>query len=212
MAQQQGRDENKKKVVWGITGSGDKLSETFEVMKTLREEYEDRIDIRVYLSKAGEQVIKYYKLIKPLKESFSDYKVEKNANSPFLAGQLQLGNYDFFLIAPATSNTVAKMAMGIADSLMSNSAIMGMKAFTPVYIMPSDYKEGTVVTTLPSGREMKLRIRKEDVEHVKTLQNMDGVTVLENPQDIIDLFRQQLGEPNSTSDSTSDSTSGQNNA
>ncbi len=191
MTQQQ---ENKKKVVWGITGSGDRLTETFQVMKDLSEEYEDRVDIKVYLSKAGEQVLKYYKLIKPLKETF-DYKVERSANSPFLAGQLQLGKYEFFLIAPATSNTVAKIAMGIADSLMSNSAIMGMKAFVPVYIMPSDYKEGTVITRLPNGREMKLRIRKEDVEHVKTLQNMDGMTVFEGPQDIIHLFRQWFGEP-----------------
>ncbi len=193
MAQQQGSDEKKKKVVWGITGSGDRLVETFEVMNNIRKEYEDEIDVRVYLSKAGEQVIKYYKLVKPLKEKF-DYKVEKDANSPFLAGQMQLGKYEFFLIAPATSNTVAKLAMGIADSLLPNSAIMGLKAFIPVYIMPSDYKEGTVVTTLPNGREMKLRIRKEDVEHVKTLQNMDGVTVLEGPEDIADVFRQHFGE------------------
>lgn len=186
-------NEKKKKVVWGITGSGDRLAETFEVMSNIRKEYGD-IDIRVYLSKAGEQVIKYYKLIKPLEENF-DYKVERNANSPFLAGQLQLGKYDFFLIAPATSNTVAKIAMGIADSMLPNSTIMGLKAFVPVYIMPSDYKEGTTVTKLPNGREMKLRIRKEDVEHVKELQNMDGVTVLEEPEDIINVFRKHFGEP-----------------
>lgn len=33
----------------------------------------------------------------------------KFANAPFLAGQMQMGKYDFNLIAPATSNTVAKI-------------------------------------------------------------------------------------------------------
>lgn len=189
------KDKSKRKVVWGITGSGDRLNETFEVMNAIRKEYKDEVDIRVYLSKAGEQVIKYYKLLKPLKENFGEYKVERNANSPFLAGQLQLGKYEFFLIAPATSNTVAKIAMGIADSLLPNSTVMALKAFVPVYIMPSDYNEGTVVTKLPSGKEMKLRIRKEDVEHVKELQNMDGLNVIENPEEIKRVFRQQFGEP-----------------
>ena len=37
------------KVAWGITGSGDKLEETYEAMLGIREEYDD---IEVFLSKA----------------------------------------------------------------------------------------------------------------------------------------------------------------
>jgi len=147
-----------------------------------------------YLSKAGEQVIRYYKLVNDLNETFGKFFVEKNPNTPFLAGQLQTGRFEFLLIAPATSNTVAKISMGIADSLLSNAAIMALKAFVPVYIMPSDYEEGVVVTKLPDGKDLKLRIRKEDVEHVKKLSKMDDVYILEKPEDIYEVFEKHFGD------------------
>ncbi|MEM3588063.1 MAG: archaeoflavoprotein AfpA [Candidatus Jordarchaeaceae archaeon] len=181
-----------KKVAWGITGSGDRLRETFEVMKKINEEFEDLVDIRVYVSKAGEQVLKYYKLSHELIEVFDKVWVEINANSPFLAGQLQMGKFEFLLIAPATSNTVAKISMGLADSLLSNAAVMGLKAYVPLYIMPSDYEVGTVITKLPNGRDLKLRIRAEDVEHVRKLSKMEDVHILEKPEDIYEVFRKHF--------------------
>jgi archaeoflavoprotein AfpA len=185
--------KKKKKVVWGITGSGDRLIETVEVLRDIREKYAEDVEIRVYLSKAGDQVVKYYKLTDVLKESFGRIWVEINPNSPFIAGKIQTGAYEFLLIAPATSNTVAKISMGIADSLLSNTAIMALKAFVPVYIMPSDYKEGVIVTKLPDGRDLKLRVRKEDVEHVKKLSQMNGVFILEKPEDIYWVFEKHFG-------------------
>jgi archaeoflavoprotein AfpA len=184
--------KKKRKVAWGITGSGDRLVETVEIMKEIRKQYHNEVDIIVYLSKAGDQVVKYYRLFDDLKENFDRIQVEINPNSPFLAGQLQLGKFDFLLIAPATSNTVAKISMGIADSLLCNAAIMGLKAFVPFYIMPSDYEEGMIVTKLPNGRDMKLRIRKEDVKHVKKLAGMDGVFILEKPEEIRQVFKKHF--------------------
>lgn len=185
-----GKEETKKKkIAWGITGSGDKLVETIEIMRQIQKQYEAKADISVYLSKAGDQVAKYYKVANELKENFSRIRIEINANSPFLAGQLQLGKFEFLLIAPATANTVAKISLGIADSLLSNAAIMALKGFIPVYIMPSDYKEGIITTKLPDGQNLKLRIRKEDVEHVKKLTNTSDVFLLEKPKDIYQVFK-----------------------
>jgi archaeoflavoprotein AfpA len=186
-------ESKKRKVAWGITGSGDRIRETFDAMKKIKEEFEDRADIRVYISKAGDQVAKYYKMSHDIEEAFDKVWVEINANAPFLAGQLQAGKFEFLLIAPATSNTVAKISMGLGDSLLSNSAIMGLKASVPLYIMPSDLVEGVVVTKLPSGKDLKLRIRKEDVEHTRKLSKMDNVFVLEKPKDIRDVFRKHFG-------------------
>ena len=190
MEEKEGR--KKKKVAWGITGSGDRLVETVEIMKEIKKQYENERDIIVYLSKAGDQVVKYYRLVNDLKLNFGKVWTEINVNSPFLAGQLQLGRFEFLLIAPATSNTVAKISMAIADSLLSNAAIMGLKAFVPVYIMPSDYREGIIVTKLPSGRSLNLRIRKEDVEHVKKLDGMDDVFILEKPEEIYQVFKKHF--------------------
>ena len=180
--------KKKKRVAWGITGSGDRLLEVFDVMKQIKNQHKDDLKITVYLSKAGDLVIKYYNLFKVLQEEFEKTQVEVNSNIPTLAVQLQSGKIEFLLIAPATSNTVAKIATGIADTLLTNAAIMALKAFVPVYILPCDYKEGVTVTQLPDGSEMKIRVRKEDVEHVKKLTAMNGVFIVETPQDIPKVF------------------------
>jgi archaeoflavoprotein AfpA len=189
-----GSEKNKgKKVAWGITGSGDKLSETIEIMKQIEKRYGNSVDIEVYLSKAGAIVLKYYRLEDELKESFRRVMIETDSNSPFLAGWLETGKYEFLLVAPATSNTVAKISVGIADSLLSNSAIMALKGFIPVYIMPSDYREGTITTRLPKGKDIKLRVRREDAEHVRRLEKMKDVFVLERPKDITKIFKKHFG-------------------
>ena len=189
MTEHLARVEKKRKVTWGITGSGDRLPETIDIMKKIRKEYQNEIDLRVFLSKAGEQVLKWYKLHDPLKQNFEKVLVELNSNSPFLAGDLELGKFEFLLIAPATSNTVAKIAAGITDTLLCNSAIMALKASVSVYIMPSDYKEGTLTTRLPDGKDLKLRVRKEDAENTRKLSLMDNVFLLEKPEDICDVFK-----------------------
>jgi archaeoflavoprotein AfpA len=181
------------KVAWGITGSGEKLPETIDLMEELKKKYEGRVDIRVYLSKAGEQVAKWYKLYEPLKRNFDKLWVESGPNSPFLAGELQVGKFEFLLIAPATSNTVAKIAAGICDTLLCNSAIMALKAFVPVYIMPSDFKEKRILTKLPDGSNLRLRIRKEDARNSRTLAEMEGVTVLEQPENVREVFKKHFG-------------------
>jgi archaeoflavoprotein AfpA len=182
----------KRKVAWGITGSGDRLPETLQIMKQTKDHYKNEVDIRVYLSTAGEQVIKWYKLHDHLKQSFEKILVELGPNSPFLAGDLQLGKFDFLLIAPATSNTVAKIVAGIGDTLLCNSAIMALKAFVPVYIMPSDYKEGKVTTQLPNARKLELRVRKEDAENTRKLSSIESVSVLKNPNDISKVFKKHF--------------------
>ena len=186
------KNQRKSKVAWGVTGSGDRLAETIRTVQEMRESYGSRVDIRVYLSKAGEQVIKWYKLYDQLKRSFDKIQVELGPNSPFLAGDLELGKFELLLIAPATSNTVAKIVAGICDTLLCNSAIMAMKSLVPVYIMPSDYKEGLMITRLPDGKDLKLRVRKEDADNTRKLAHMDGVFVLEKPDQIPKIFKKHF--------------------
>lgn len=182
----------KRKVAWGITGAGDKIAEFIEVMKEIQKEYTDTVEIQVFLSKAADLVLKYYNLETDLKQSFQKVSVELNSNAPFLAAWMQMRKYEFLLIAPATSNTVAKIANSIGDTLLTNAAIMSLKAFVPVYIAPSDYKEGVVYTRLPNGKEMKLRVRKEEVEQVRKLKCMEDVFVLEGPQKIRKVFQKHF--------------------
>ena len=180
----------KRKIAWGITGAGDKIAEFIEAMKKIKKEHEATVDIHVFLSKAAETVLKFYNLETTLRQSFEKVKVEVNANAPFLAAWMQNRKYEFLLIAPATSNTVAKIANGIGDTMITNAALMSLKAFVPVYVFPTDYEEGICITKLPNGKEMKLRVRKEEVEQVKKLRSMEGVHILEGPQKIPDVFKE----------------------
>ncbi|MCX8153653.1 MAG: archaeoflavoprotein AfpA [Candidatus Bathyarchaeota archaeon] len=183
----------KRKVAWGITGAGDKIAEYIGAMKEIQKEYADTVEIHVFLSKAAELVLKYYKLEADLKQSFQKVSVEINSNAPFLAAWMQMRKYEFLLIAPATSNTVAKIANSIGDTLLTNAAIMSLKAFVPVYIAPTDFKVGTVSTILPNGKEMKLRVRREEVEQVEKLRRMEDVYVLEGPDQIRAVFKKHFG-------------------
>ena len=182
----------KRKVAWGITGAGDKIAEIIEVMKDLKKKSEDVIEIEVFLSKAAETMLKFYRLEDGLKQNFAKVTVESNSNSPFLAAWLQIHKYEFLLIAPASSNTVAKIVNGIGDTLITNSAIMSLKAFVPVYILPTDYKESIVYTKLPNGKEMKLRVRKEEADQVRKLEGMEDVHVFENPEKMREGFLKWL--------------------
>ena len=184
----------KRKIAWGITGAGEKIEKTVEALIKINEMYKDRVDIDVYISKSGDQVIKYYGLSNELESNFENIWVEINANAPFLAGQIQIGKYDFMLIAPTTSNTVAKISMRMGDTLISNAAIMGQKADVPIYLLPSDYEEGVTITKLPNGKDLKISIRKEDVEHVQKLAKMHRTFIIKEPEDIEKMFAEHFAE------------------
>jgi archaeoflavoprotein AfpA len=178
----------KRRVAWGITGAGDKIAEFVQVMTDLKREYGDVAEVHVFLSKAGETILKYYRVENAVRETFEKVMIEVNSNSPFLAGWMQARRYEFLLIAPASSNTVAKIAHGIGDTMLTNAVNQSLKAFTPVVVVPSDFEEKVVYTVLPNGKKMKLRIRKEDAENTRRLEKMDDVTVLDGPQRIRDVF------------------------
>lgn len=176
------------RIAWGITGCGDKLKESIDIMKEIAREYELKVD--VYLSKAGDMVVKWYRLFDDLKTNFSKIMVERSPNIPFLVGKLQTGRYDLFIITPSTSNTVAKIASGISDTLLTNAAAQAMKAKVPVYIYPADQKRGEITTILPSGKKLKLVIRDIDIDAVEKLRRMPGITVLKYPEEIKHIIKQ----------------------
>ncbi len=175
------------RIAWGITGCGDYLSESLELMKELTKEHD--LDVKVYLSQAGEMVVKWYKLFKELKTSFPKTYSEKSPNIPFLVGDLQLGKYDFLLIMPSTSNTVGKVAAGISDTLLSNAAAQAMKAKIPVYIFPADQKKGDIITDLPNGKKLTLTMRDVDIDAVDKLRKMPYIIVMGHPDELRDIIK-----------------------
>lgn len=178
--------------MWGITGTGYLIKESIDLMKVLQENYDIDIDITVMLSKEGAVVVKWYKQWKYLNKIVKKVRVEITPNSPFLAGPLQIGEYDFFLICPVSANSVAKIVYGIADTLITNCVAQTIKGGIPVYLFPSDQHLEPIVTSKPDGTPLILKIRDIELENVKKLKDMEGIVVISEFSEIKNIIIQQI--------------------
>jgi len=177
----------KKKFAWGITGSGDEIKEILETITKFNEDHPD-VETRVFMSKSAEQVLAWYRILDKVKASFSRVRGESSPNTPFLAGELQAGKYDFLVVAPTTSNSTTKIALGIGDTLITNAVNMAVKANVPVLVYPCEVGEAEKVTILPNGDELKLSIREIDSKYIKMLEEDPGINVIHS----IDELKQTL--------------------
>jgi len=178
-------------MAWGITGSGDHLPETIQVIKRIIER--GNVKVTIFLSKSAVIVTKWYGLWKELESISPKIMVEEGPNIPFIAGQLQIGKFKFLLVAPATGNTVAKIVNGIADSLVTNAVSQAQKGNVPVYILPVDQETetGKVKTILPTGEKIVLTMREVDLTNFRKLKAMKGITVITRPQEIEEMTKRE---------------------
>ena len=180
------------KMVWGVTGSGYLLKESIDLMKVLQENYD--LEITIILSKEGAVVVKWYKQWDYLNEVIKRVRVEVTPNNPFIAGPLQLGKYDFFLVCPVSANSVAKIVYGIADTLITNCVAQAIKGGIIAYLFPSDQHVEPIVTSRPDGSPLILKIRDIEIENVNKLKEMEGVIVLSDFSEIKQIILQKLKE------------------
>ncbi len=138
-----------KNIGWGITGAGHYLAESVDAVQELAQENR----VCTFVSRAGEEVLRMYGLFDRLSEiSSGEYleeiflEREEGCSSP-KTGRFMMGKFDILIVAPGTANSVAKMAYGIADSLVTNAAALANKADVPVYVLPTDVKESTLTQT-----------------------------------------------------------------
>lgn len=152
-------------IAWAITGAGHFLRETFDVFKKLKETSPD-LKITTFVSLAGEEVIRMYGLadelsrISPggyLEERF--FEREQGASNP-KAGRFLLQKYDALVVSPATSNTAAKIAYGIADTIVTNAVAQAVKGGVPVYIVPVDIA-GTIESKMPFSIDREICMKCE---------------------------------------------------
>jgi len=146
-----------KKVLWCITGAGGQLRSVFQALMNFRKMYPS-IELGIVLSRAGEEVARVYGILDKLEKVASGGRyggVYRDVSwsgitedGVPLGGRVSLRRYDVVTVAPATSNTVAKIALGIADTLPTIAASQALKSGTPLVILPADYAEDSV-TTLP---------------------------------------------------------------
>ena len=174
-----------KRIAWGITGSGDWIQETYNVMVDIKKKID--LEFMVFLSREAEVVLKWYGIWDDIQRKFPNLKSEGGPNAPFIAGPLQVGYYDALIIAPATANSVAKIVQGIADTLVTNAVAQTAKGDTPIYILPVDQVRGRISTRTPTGETLELKMREIDVSNSEKLAQMENITVLKSPEEIYEV-------------------------
>ncbi len=153
---------------WALTGSGHYLEESIELISRLD-------DVDLFLSKATEEVLHMYGYDKALREAgirtFRD-----NTASSVPVGQLYLGEYHTLVLAPATSNTVAKCVAGISDTLVTNMYAQAGKCHIPSVVFACD--TAPVVITPAPGRMVTVYPRNVDQECADRLGRFEYTTLV----------------------------------
>jgi dihydromethanopterin reductase (acceptor) len=159
------------RIAWAITGAGHLLAECAE--RLLCYEHVD-----VFLSHAAEEVTRMYHLQDRLLQPGVRIRRETMASSPAVAGFAN-GIYRVLVVAPATSNSVAKFVYGISDSLVSNLFAQAGKSRVPIVVLPTDVAP-EVDSPGPRGDLIKVYPRPIDLENTDQLRRFPGVTVVDD--------------------------------
>lgn len=157
------------KVAWGVTGAGHLLPECVDLMRGVAA-------VDVFLSRAAEDVLRAYRLYEEVAAGGRQvYRDLSPSAAP--AVRLYKGIYHLVVIAPATSNSVAKFVCGISDNLVTNLFAQAGKRRIPILVLPCDAEE-QVVSRAPSGAPVEVYPRPVDLENVRLLREFPGVTVV----------------------------------
>ncbi|QRM57577.1 flavoprotein [Sinorhizobium sp. BG8] len=171
---------------WVLTGSGHFFVESFELIREL-----DHCDI--FVSKAADEVLRMYRLKLEFPETMRVLR-DKTASAVPVGG-LYHGDYHTVVVAPATSNTVAKCVWGISDTLATNVFAQAGKCRVPSIVFACDTAP-ELETMAPEGM-VKVYPRPIDLENTARLKTFDYTTVVESLAELkaaIALRREAIAE------------------
>jgi dihydromethanopterin reductase (acceptor) len=169
---------------WCVTGSGHYLDEAMALAERLPQ-------VDLFLSAAGEEVLEIYKQpIEGLRPRFRVFRDKTASGVP--VGMLYEDLYHTVIVAPATSNTVAKCAFGISDSLPTNMFAQAGKLGIPGIVFACD-TEPVVVTRSPHDW-VTLRPRRIELDNVERLRAIDFCRVVGSPDELEAALGERLNE------------------
>ncbi|MCD6087769.1 MAG: flavoprotein [Candidatus Hydrothermae bacterium] len=162
-------------IAWAITGGEYLLRESVSIIEALGP---DKTEI--FLSRAADEVLRANRLTDFLER----YRVFRDSypSSPEIKF-LYKGRYDLLVVAPATSNTVAKFIHGISDTLVTNMFAQAGKVKIPILVLPTDFQEIVEYET-PGGKKFRFYPRRIDLENVRKLGEFEGVKVVASPESL----------------------------
>ncbi len=164
------------RLAWAITGSGHYLRESLAVLQSLE-------NVDIFLSRAAAEIIKQYGFQAQLDATGHKVYQDKTASSVPVEG-FYAGKYHTLVIAPATSNTIAKMAYGFSDSLVTNLYAQAGKTRVLSIIFACDTipaaGENSIDSEAPRDNMVQVFPRKIDLNNVQKLATFEYTQIVED--------------------------------
>lgn len=162
--------QTKQRLAWALTGSGHFFTECLEMMRGIP-------DLDLFVSKAAGEVVRMYKHdLKMLPETVRIFKDTTASAAP--VGEFYHGAYHTLVLAPATSNTIAKCVYGISDNLATNVYAQAGKCRVPSIVFACDTAP-ELESMAPHGM-VKVYPRRIDLDNVERLKSFEATQVVES--------------------------------
>ena len=165
---------------WALTGSGHFFKECLAMIGAL-----EHVDL--FVSRAAAEVVRMYKQDLRLPKSARIFR-DTAASAPPV-GAFYYGTYHTLVVAPATSNTVAKCVLGISDTLVTNVFAQAGKCRVPAIVFACDTAP-ELETEAPKGM-VKVYPRPIDLENRERLGRFVGVTTVDSIAELRETIAQR---------------------
>lgn len=170
------------RLAWALTGSGHFFGECIALINRL-----ERVDL--FVSKAAAEVIRMYK--KQLGAASGGSRIFRDTTaSAAPVGEFYNGVYHTLVLAPATSNTVAKCVLGISDTLATNVFAQAGKCRIPTIVFACDTAP-ELDTMAPAGM-VKVYPRRIDLDNVERLKRFEATQVVMSMAELEEAVRSRL--------------------
>lgn len=156
--------DEKQRLAWALTGSGHYLKECLEIIDRLP-------DVDLFLSRAAAEILQQYGYKHNVGRVFQDKTASAVPVELFYHGV-----YHTVVIAPTSSNTVAKMVCGISDNLVTNIFAQAGKCRVPTIVFACD-TEPELESDAPRENVVKVYPRRIDLENMQKLKTFEETTV-----------------------------------
>lgn len=156
--------DEKQRLAWALTGSGHYLKECLDIIERLP-------DVDLFLSKAAAEILQQYGYKHNVGRVFQDKTASAVPVELFYHGV-----YHTVVIAPTSSNTVAKMVCGISDNLVTNIFAQAGKCRIPTVVFACDTAP-ELESEAPRENVVKVYPRRIDLENMEKLKTFEETTV-----------------------------------
>lgn len=171
--------DSEKRLAWALTGSGHYLRECLDIIRGLE-------NVDLFLSRAAAEILQQYGYKHSVGRVFQD----KTASSVPVELFYQ-GKYHTLVIAPTTSNTVAKMVVGISDSLVTNLYAQAGKTLVPSIVFACDTAP-ELESEAPRENIVKVYPRRIDLQNMEILKTFEETTVVGDMQELNTAIQDRL--------------------